>query len=78
MNSVVQFAKELAESSQTETPVIVADSSGNHGLAIALAAKTMGMKAYVVTPTTTPRVKKLASSEYGAEVVECEPSEKVI
>ncbi|KAI8336063.1 tryptophan synthase beta subunit-like PLP-dependent enzyme [Choanephora cucurbitarum] len=52
---------------------VVCHSSGNHAQAIALAAKMRGIPAYVVMPSTTPHVKKIAVKGYGAHVVECEP-----
>ncbi|GAN01009.1 Ser/Thr dehydratase [Mucor ambiguus] len=52
---------------------VVAHSSGNHAQAIALAARNRGIPAYVVMPTTTPEIKKIAVRGYGAHVVECEP-----
>jgi threonine dehydratase/serine racemase len=53
---------------------VVTHSSGNHAQALALAARTRGLKAYVVMPTTAPRVKKSAVADYGAEIVDCEPT----
>lgn len=53
---------------------VTAHSSGNHAQAVALAAKTLGIKAYIVMPSTAPTVKKNAVKGYGAEVIECEPT----
>jgi len=53
---------------------VTAHSSGNHAQAVALAAKTLGVKAYIVMPSTAPKVKKDAVIGYGAEVIECEPT----
>lgn len=53
---------------------VTAHSSGNHAQAVALAAKTLGVKAYIVMPSTAPKVKKDAVLGYGAEVIECEPT----
>lgn len=53
---------------------VTAHSSGNHAQAVALAAKTLGIKAYIVMPSTAPQVKKAAVIGYGAEVIECEPT----
>ena len=49
-------------------------SSGNHGQALAYAAKLKNINAYVVMPTTTPLVKKDAVIGYGAEVIVCTPT----
>ncbi len=53
---------------------VTAHSSGNHAQAVALAAKTLGINAYIVMPSTAPTVKKNAVKGYGAEVIECEPT----
>ncbi len=49
-------------------------SSGNHGQAVAWAAKKQGIPAYVVMPSNAPEVKKRAVKGYGAEVIECPPT----
>ncbi len=54
---------------------IVTQSSGNHGGAIALAARLRGARATVVAPRDTPQVKLAAIVAYGAEVVLCEPGQ---
>ena len=51
-------------------------SSGNHGQAVALAAKLAGSKAYVVMPKNASQVKIDAVKAYGAEVIHCEPSDE--
>jgi threonine dehydratase len=51
---------------------IVADSSGNHALAVAYAAATFGIPAHIVMPRDTPNCKVQATRDYGAEVVLCE------
>ena len=38
---------------------VVTHSSGNHGAALALAAATRGIKAYVIVPKGTPQVHDL-------------------
>lgn len=53
---------------------VVTHSSGNHGQALALAARARGIPAHVVMPRTAAGVKKDAVRGYGAAVVECEPS----
>ena len=53
---------------------VITHSSGNHGAALALAARTRGLSARVVVPTTTPVVKREAILAYGAELVLCEPT----
>lgn len=53
---------------------VTTHSSGNHGQALAWAAKQMGIPAYIVMPSNSPQVKKVAVLGYGAEVIECEPT----
>ncbi len=53
---------------------VATHSSGNHAAALALAAKSRGVKAYVVMPRTAPQVKKDAVVGYGAEIFFCEPT----
>jgi threonine dehydratase len=47
---------------------LVAPSSGNHGQAVALAAKLFGAKATVVMPTTAVRAKREGAERLGARV----------
>jgi len=53
---------------------VVTHSSGNHGQALALAARVRGIPATVVMPATAAAVKKAAVLGYGAEVIESGPS----
>jgi threonine dehydratase len=55
-------------------PGVVAHSSGNHAQGVALAAKLLHVKAVVVMPKNSPRIKVEATQSYGAEVVFCEDS----
>jgi threonine dehydratase len=48
---------------------IVTASSGNHGQAIAWAAQRFGLRAVVVMPGATPRIKLEGVKRYGGEVV---------
>jgi threonine dehydratase len=48
---------------------VVAASSGNHGLGLAAAAKSRGVRATVFVPQTTAPAKQRAIAELGAEVV---------
>ena len=47
----------------------VTASSGNHAQGVALAASELGVRAVIVMPETTPRIKVKATRDYGAEVV---------
>jgi threonine dehydratase len=53
---------------------VVTHSSGNHGAALALAARTRGIPAYVVAPRTTPVSKQQNMRRYGAKLQLCEPT----
>lgn len=53
---------------------VVTHSSGNHAQALALAARLRGVPAHVVMPRTAPRVKRRAVEDYGARIVDCEPT----
>lgn len=50
-------------------------SSGNHGQAVALAAKLADSKAYVVMPENASKVKINAVKGYDAEVIFCKPND---
>jgi len=53
---------------------VVTHSSGNHAAALALAAATNGVRAYIVMPENAPVVKKNAVAGYGAEITFCKPT----
>ena len=55
---------------------LVCASSGNHGRGIAYAARMLNTHATVVIPNTAPQVKVEAIRALGAEVVQCEASER--
>src|SRR5204863_4327861 len=48
---------------------VVTFSSGNHGQAMALAARELGAPAVVVMPTTAPKVKIEGARGFGAEII---------
>ena len=48
---------------------VVTYSSGNHGQAMALAARELGAPAVVVMPTTAPPIKVEGARSFGAEVI---------
>jgi len=54
---------------------IATHSSGNHGAAVALAAKLKQTSSVVVMPSNTSAVKQAAVAHYGARIVHCEPNE---
>ncbi|NND78578.1 MAG: pyridoxal-phosphate dependent enzyme [Maribacter sp.] len=55
---------------------VVTHSSGNFAQALSLAAKSLGVKAYIVMPSSAPQVKKDAVKEYCGAIIECEPTLK--
>ena len=48
---------------------VITYSSGNHGQAMALAARELGAPAVVVMPTTAPQIKIDGARAFGAEVI---------
>ncbi|MBN8281000.1 MAG: threonine ammonia-lyase, biosynthetic [Gammaproteobacteria bacterium] len=48
---------------------VICSSAGNHGQGVALAARTLGIRAVVVMPVTTPSIKVDAVRAFGAEIV---------
>jgi threonine dehydratase len=68
MNAVLSLTEEERKKG------IATHSSGNHAQAIALAARMVGTKAYIVMPENSPQVKINAVREYGAEVFLCAPT----
>src|SRR5437762_7934597 len=55
---------------------VATHSSGNHGAAVARAAKLRGIPTHIVMPSTSAKVKIRAVESYGAHIVFCEPTEK--
>ncbi len=50
---------------------VVTHSSGNFAQALSLAAKSLGVKAYIVMPENAPQVKKDAVRGYEGVIIEC-------
>jgi threonine dehydratase len=55
------------------TPVVITHSSGNHGNALARAARARGMRAIVIVPRDSSRAKIAAIEAAGARIELCEP-----
>jgi threonine dehydratase len=55
---------------------VATHSSGNHGAAVARAAKLRGIPAHIVMPSNSAKVKIRAVESYGARVVFCEATEE--
>src|SRR5882757_11506003 len=68
MNAALQLLPEQRKKG------IATHSSGNHAQAIARAAQILGIKSYIVMPTTTPLIKKKGVIAYGGEIFECGPT----
>ena len=67
-NAVMSLTEEQARHG------VVTHSSGNHGAALAWAARLRGIKATVVVPENSPAPKKRAIAAYGADIVYCAPN----
>ncbi len=61
---------------ETRKKGVVTHSSGNHAQAVAMAAQTCKIPAYIVMPSTAPEVKKKAVAGYGAQITFCEPTQQ--
>ena len=55
---------------------VATHSSGNHGTALARAAKLRGIPAHIVMPSNSAKVKIRTVESYGAHIVFCEPTEE--
>ena len=68
INAILQLSDENKKNG------VVTHSSGNFAQALSLAAKSIGVKAYIVMPSTATEIKKTAVKGYGGELIECEPN----
>jgi len=66
----------LALSDEEAARGVVTHSSGNHAAALAYAARSRGVPAYVVMPETAPAVKVDAVRGYGAQLRFCPAAER--
>jgi threonine dehydratase len=71
-NAVYAVTRDLA--SCAPPAGVVAHSSGNHGFAVAYAARLLGIRAAIVVPQNAPAVKTEAIASTGAELVLVEPT----
>jgi len=53
---------------------VVASSAGNHGMGVASAGKTLGIKAKIYVPRNAPKVKKDGIRSLGAELDDTQPN----
>ncbi|AKG73040.1 threonine ammonia-lyase [Salinicoccus halodurans] len=70
MNKILKLEDEDLEKG------IITTSSGNHGRAVAFAAKRLGIHATVVVPDSGSKYKAVAIEALGAELVRCDVSER--
>ena len=63
------YQKMSGLSAEERAKGVLAASAGNHAQGVALSAKVLGMKATIVMPETTPRIKSDEVASYGAEIV---------
>ncbi len=68
LRGAYNFVSQLSEAERSRG--VITYSSGNHGRAVALAARELGVPALVVVPVDAPRVKVDGIRRLGAEVVE--------
>lgn len=61
--------KSLSLPKETIANGIIATSSGNHAVGLAFAARMLGVKAIVVVPVGTPKIKIANTEALGAEVI---------
>ncbi len=69
-NAIMQLTDKQKENG------VVTHSSGNFAQALSLSAQSLGVKAYIVMPSSAPEVKKEAVKGYGGILIECEPNLK--
>ncbi len=62
-NRIAQLAPERRQAG------VICSSAGNHGQGVALAGRTLGLRAVVVMPATTPSIKVQAVEALGGEIV---------
>jgi threonine dehydratase len=66
----------FALNNETAQRGVATHSSGNHGAAVARAAKLRGIPAHIVMPLNSAKVKIRAVESYDAQVVFCEPTQE--
>ncbi|EIM78803.1 pyridoxal-5'-phosphate-dependent protein beta subunit [Nitritalea halalkaliphila LW7] len=67
-NAVLKLSEEMRQKG------VATHSSGNHAAALARAAGSVGIPAYIVMPTSAPEIKKKAVKAYGGEIIFCAPT----
>jgi len=72
MRGAINAIQQLSEDQKNDG--VVTHSSGNFAQALSLAAKNLGVKAYIVMPSNAPQVKKKAVKGYGGIITESQPT----
>lgn len=67
-NAIMQLTKEQKRKG------VLTHSSGNFAQALSLAAQSLNVKATIIMPSNSPKVKKNAVVEYGGNIIECKPT----
>lgn len=70
MRGAVNAILQLPEEEQKKG--VVTHSSGNFAQAVSLAARSLGIKAFIVMPESSPKVKQAAVKQYGGQIILCE------
>jgi len=70
MNAVLSLTPEARSKG------VATHSSGNHGQALARAAKIMRIPSYIVMPNNVPEIKKKGVIGYEGKIIECEPNQQ--
>ena len=67
-NAILQLSK------TERSKGVVTHSSGNFAQAVSLGAKSLGVVAHIVMPSSAPEVKKIGVRQYEGIIYECEPT----
>ena len=71
-NAIIQLSTEERKRG------VVTHSSGNHAQAVSLASTVLGVKSTIIMPRNAPKIKKIATKSYGANVIECDNNQSDI
>ena len=63
------YQKMSSMSEEQKSKGVIASSAGNHAQGVALGASKLNIKAIIVMPTSTPKIKVQAGEQVGAEVI---------
>mgnify|MGYP002700308558 FL=1 len=63
------YQKMSSMSQEQKSKGVIASSAGNHAQGVALGASKLNIKAIIVMPTSTPKIKVQAVEQLGAEVI---------